>query len=104
MARGKYTVNEVEERTGVPATTLRQWERRYGLPLPERSESGYRLYGDVDLDDIRAMKAHVDDGVPASRAAEMVKERAKPLTGPRPIAGLRQDLVEALVALDDARA
>jgi methanogenic corrinoid protein MtbC1 len=104
MARGKYTVNEVEERTGVPATTLRQWERRYGLPLPERSESGYRLYGDVDLEDIRAMKAHVDDGVPASRAAAMVKERAQPLAGPRPIAGLRQDLVEALVALDDARA
>jgi methanogenic corrinoid protein MtbC1 len=104
MARGKYTVNEVEERTGVPATTLRQWERRYGLPLPERSEAGYRLYGDTDLDDIRAMKAHVDDGVPASRAAEMVKERARPVAGPRPVAGLREDLVEALVALDDDRA
>lgn len=104
MARGKYTVNEVEERTGVPATTLRQWERRYGLPMPERSESGYRLYGDIDLDDIREMKAHVDDGVPASRAAAMVKERAQPLVGPRPIAALRQELVEALVSLDDARA
>lgn len=104
MARGKYTVNEVEERTGVPATTLRQWERRYGLPLPERSDAGYRLYGDDDLDDIRAMKAHVDDGVPASRAAEMVKERARPVAGPRPLAALRDEFVAALVALDDARA
>lgn len=103
MARGKYTVNEVEERTGVPATTLRQWERRYGLPMPERSDSGYRLYGDHDLGDIRAMKAHVDDGVPASRAAEMVKERARPLAGPRPVAALRADLVAALVELDDER-
>jgi DNA-binding transcriptional MerR regulator len=104
MARGKYTVTEVEERTGIPATTLRQWERRYGLPMPERSESGYRLYGDGDLGDIRAMKAHVDDGVPASRAAEMVKERARPLAGPRPVEALRTDLVDALVALDDDRA
>lgn len=104
MARGKYTVNEVEERTGVPATTLRQWERRYGLPLPERSEAGYRLYGDDDLEDIRTMKAHVDDGVPASRAAEMVKERARPVAGPRPLAALRDEFVAALVALDDQRA
>jgi len=103
MARGKYTVNEVEERTGVPATTLRQWERRYGLPMPERSDSGYRLYGDDDLGDIRAMKAHVDDGVPASRAAAMVKERARPVVGPRPVAALRADLVDALVELDDDR-
>lgn len=104
MAGGKYTVHEVEERTGIPATTLRQWERRYGLPLPERSASGYRLYGDADLEDIRALKRHVDDGVPASRAAEMVKERVKPSDGPRPLSSLRDDLVEALVALDDGRA
>ncbi len=104
MSRGKYTVNEVEERTGVPATTLRQWERRYGLPLPERSESGYRLYGDDDLEDIRALKHHVDDGVPASRAAQMVKERLRRPAGPRPLSALTEDLVEALVALDDARA
>jgi MerR family transcriptional regulator, light-induced transcriptional regulator len=104
MARGKYTVNEVEERTGVPATTLRQWERRYGLPMPERSDSGYRMYGDDDIADIRTMKAHVADGVPASRAAEMVKERVRPGSGPRPVAALRTDLVDALVALDDDRA
>lgn len=104
MMRGKYTVNEVEERTGVPATTLRQWERRYGLPMPERSDAGYRMYGDADLDDIRAMKAFVDDGVPASRAAEMVKERARPVQGPRPVDAFRRELVDALVALDDGRA
>lgn len=104
MARGKYTVHEVEERTGVPATTLRQWERRYGLPMPERSDAGYRLYADDDLGDIRAMKAHVEDGVPASRAAAMVKERGRPEAGPRPVDALRVDLVAALVALDDDRA
>ncbi len=104
MSRGKYTVNEVEERTGVPATTLRQWERRYGLPMPERSDSGYRLYGDEDLEDIRALKGHVDDGVPASRAAQMVKERARRVVGPRPLSTLTEELVAALVDLDDGRA
>ena len=104
MATGKYTVNEVEERTGVPATTLRQWERRYGVPKPERSESGYRLYSDADINDIRSMKAHVDDGVPASRAAQLVARSERPTGGPRPLHELKGDLVAALVDLDDARA
>ena len=104
MATGKYTVNEVEERTGVPATTLRQWERRYGVPKPERSDSGYRLYSEADIAHIRAMKTHVDDGVPASRAAQLVSSGQRPSDGPRPLDALKADLVGALVDLDDARA
>jgi MerR family transcriptional regulator, light-induced transcriptional regulator len=104
MTEGKYTVNEVEERTGVPATTLRQWERRYGVPKPERSDSGYRLYSDHDLRDIRTIKAHVDDGVPASRAAEIVRRPGPALSGPRPLSAFRAALVDALVSLDEARA
>ena len=101
---GKYTVNEVEERTGVPAATLRQWERRYGFPLPERSGSGYRLYGDDDLRHILAMKRHIDDGVPASRAAEMVRVDEAGARGPRPVSKLRDELVAALLELDEAQA
>ncbi|MBW6456682.1 MAG: cobalamin-dependent protein [Trueperaceae bacterium] len=101
---GKYTVNEVEERTRVPAATLRQWERRYGFPLPERSASGYRLYGDDDLRHIVAMKRHIDDGVPASRAAEMVQDQEAGARGPRPLSKLRDELVAALVELDEGQA
>jgi MerR family transcriptional regulator, light-induced transcriptional regulator len=101
---GKYTVNEVEDRTGVPAATLRQWERRYGFPRPERTDAGYRLYGDDDLRQIRAMKQHIDDGVPASRAAELVQTAAAAAEGPRPPTVLRHELVEALAALDEVRA
>ena len=98
---GKYTVNEVEERTRVPAATLRQWERRYGFPRPERSGSGYRLYGDDDLRHILAMKRHIDDGVPASRAAEMVRVAEVRAYGPRPLDHLRDELVAALIELDN---
>ena len=101
---GKYTVNEVEERTKVPASTLRQWERRYGFPLPERSDSGYRLYSDLDLDQIEGMKRHIEDGVPASRAAELVKHQSVAPTGPRASQTLTQELLDALIDLDEARA
>lgn len=101
---GKYTVNEVEERMKVPASTLRQWERRYGFPMPERSPSGYRLYSEHDLKQIEAMKRHIEDGVPASRAAELVKRVGIAPTGPRPVEVLKNELTEALVDLDDVRA
>src|SRR5690625_2767 len=100
VTRGKYTVTEVEERTGVPASTLRQWERRYGFPKPERSESGYRLYSEQDLVFILAMKEHIAEGIPASRAAQLVRRNA-PFTGRRRTpADLRDDLIEAMSRLD----
>lgn len=101
--KGKYTVNEVEERTGVAAATLRQWERRYGFPQPERSGSGYRLYADDDLQHIAAMKRHIDDGVPASRAAEMVRATLSVKPGPRPIADMQNEVLQALMELDEER-
>ena len=33
------SIGEVAALTGVPAETLRTWERRYGFPAPERSEA-----------------------------------------------------------------
>ena len=104
MAHGIYTVNEVEERSKVPASTLRQWERRYGFPKPDRSESGYRLYSDADVAHIEAMKRHIANGIPASRAADLVRSQQTTPEAPRPAASLSDDLVQALIDLDDERA
>lgn len=101
MTRGKYTVNEVEERTKVPGSTLRQWERRYGFPKPARSGSGYRLYSDQDLGHIDAMKRHIAEGIPASRAAELVRGVVPLAGGPRPVRLLQEELVAALVGLEE---
>lgn len=104
MAHGRYTVNEVEERSKVPASTLRQWERRYGFPKPDRSESGYRLYSDGDIAHIEAMKRHIANGIPASRAADLVRSQETVSAAPRPVTALKDDFVQALVDLDDDRA
>ena len=101
MRSGKYTVNQVEERTQVPAATLRQWERRYGFPLPERTEAGYRLYSDADLDAIEEMKRHIASGVPASRAAELTSQAPRAPEQIRSVETLQRDLVEALISLDE---
>ncbi|MBL7004317.1 MAG: MerR family transcriptional regulator [Gammaproteobacteria bacterium] len=45
-----YPIRAISELTGVPATTLRAWERRYGLLKPSRTEKGHRLYSGEDVE------------------------------------------------------
>ena len=45
----RYSIKAVQERTGIPAVTLRAWERRYKLVKPRRSSGNYRLYSDRDV-------------------------------------------------------
>lgn len=102
--QGKYTIKEIEERTGVAAATLRQWERRYSFPRPQRSSGGYRLFSDDDVASILQMQAFVANGVPPSRAAELVRQPVPEQPGGRTVADLAHDLSEALRSLDTSRA
>lgn len=104
-----FTANEVELRTGVPATTLRQWERRYGLPNPQRASSGYRLYSQQDIGCIEFMRNQISSGVPASRAAQLYvlnKPGKNPVAQQAPQAGatLVSRLIEATLSGDNGRA
>ena len=67
----RVRIGELSRRTGVRADTLRAWERRYGLPRPERSVGGFRLYGREDERRVQAMKALIDSGVSAAEAARL---------------------------------
>ncbi len=99
-----FTVSEVEERTGVPASSLRQWERRYGFPDPERSASGYRYYSEHDVLGITRMRDLVADGVPPSRAAAMLKSESTVSAQARSAAALAQELGKALQQYDAEQA
>ncbi len=68
-----YTIKRAAQLTGVPETSLRAWERRYGVPVPQRSESGYRLYDHEALAIISTMRRLVDDGWSPAAAAEAVR-------------------------------
>lgn len=78
----KYSVKAAARATGVSESSLRTWERRYGIPRPARSNTGRRQYEEADLEVIRRMAALVSMGVPASEAAQVaLTEEAGP--GPR---------------------
>lgn len=120
-----YTIKRAAELTGVPAATLRAWERRYELVEPRRTDAGYRIYDEESLDRIRDMAALLADGWSASNAAAEVSRRRlaagpgtvttppSPLGPPRPgapapslspaeSAAATTRLIEAATSLDPA--
>jgi DNA-binding transcriptional MerR regulator len=58
--------------TGVSTSTIRAWERRYGVPQPNRAPNGRRSYGPAALNQIRLMGRLVASGLPPSLAAKRV--------------------------------
>ena len=67
-------IGELSRRVGVSPGTIRAWERRYGVPVPGRTESGYRLYTAEDEAMIRELIRLRDQGVAMSEAARLARE------------------------------
>jgi DNA-binding transcriptional MerR regulator/methylmalonyl-CoA mutase cobalamin-binding subunit len=78
VPEGRYRIATVAELTGVPEPTLRAWERRYGIPSPERTEAGYRLYGEEDIATVREMLQLCEQGLAAAEAAKLLLSRRGP--------------------------
>lgn len=59
----RYPIRTVSLMTGVNVITLRAWESRYGLIVPERKESGHRLYTQEHIDLINKVVGLLDRGM-----------------------------------------
>jgi methanogenic corrinoid protein MtbC1 len=69
-----YNIKVVLNQTGIAADTLRAWERRYGLPTPERTAGGHRLYSDRDIATIKWLLAKQEEGLSISHAVDLWNE------------------------------
>jgi DNA-binding transcriptional MerR regulator len=67
-----WSVGAVAERLGLSASTLRSWERRYGLAPTHRTHGNHRRYGPSDVQRVQLMARLTAQGVPAQVAAESV--------------------------------
>ena len=117
-----YNLKAVLKETGLKADTLRAWERRYGLPEPERSSGGHRLFSQRDIDTLKWLIARQYEGLSISRAVDMwrsIEERDQDPLQLMPIAPapdkrqfpagvavdeLRQSWIQACQAFDENRA
>lgn len=70
-----YRIGAVSRLTGIPAETLRVWERRYGVVKPGRAEGRFRLYTRDDLGRLALIKQLVDTGNAIGSVANLSLEQ-----------------------------
>lgn len=76
-------VGAVAQRLGVAPSTLRTWDRRYGIGPSGRSPGGHRRYTPADLARLEIMQRRILAGAPPGEAAR-VALGAPPGTSPPP--------------------
>jgi DNA-binding transcriptional MerR regulator len=74
-SRPIYSISAVARMVGVPVATLRTWEERYALVVPERNASGHRLFSRAQVEQLRFVKMRMAEGLSAADAHRLLAER-----------------------------
>ncbi|VVN99229.1 MerR family transcriptional regulator [Pseudomonas fluorescens] len=69
---GWLPIREVARQTGVNAVTLRAWERRYGLIVPQRTPKGHRLFSSEHVQRILMILTWLNRGVTVSQVKQLL--------------------------------
>ncbi|MEU6540343.1 MerR family transcriptional regulator [Streptomyces sp. NPDC047000] len=116
-AEAGLTTGALSRRLGVSPTTVRSWDRRYGLGPAERADGRHRRWSPRDIAVLEEMCRLTAAGVPPAEAARLAKAAddtpsARPAApppprsraaGPLPLGDVRQEcrgLARAAVRLD----
>src|SRR5471030_3056817 len=78
---GWLPIREVARQTGVNAVTLRAWERRYGLIVPQRTPKGHRLFSAEHVQRIMTILTWLNRGVAVGQVKQLL-ETPQTLTEP----------------------
>jgi CheY-like chemotaxis protein len=80
--RPVYSIGAAAKVLGVPTATLRTWQGRYGVVLPERSSGGHRLYSSDQLEQLRFVAEQVAAGLSPADAHRLLGDRLSHPAGP----------------------
>jgi CheY-like chemotaxis protein len=72
-----YSIGALVRMLGVPAATLRSWEDRYGMVIPNRSAGGHRLYSREDVEQLRFVRDELQAGMSPGDSHRLLQERLK---------------------------
>ena len=74
-ARPIYSISAVARMVGVPVATLRTWEERYALVVPDRNASGHRLFSRGQVEQLQFVKMRMAEGMSAADAHRLLAEQ-----------------------------
>ena len=88
-----FNMKVVVKETGLKPDTLRAWERRYGIPSPERTKGGHRLYTQHEIDMLKWLVTRQDEGMSISHAVDLWNQLQA--EGTDPLAAISESTVKA---------
>lgn len=77
MKPGIYSIKDLETLSGTKAHTIRIWEKRYNLLVPDRTDTNIRLYNDDELRRILNVSLLVNNGYKISKVAKWPETQIK---------------------------
>lgn len=78
LAKKYYKISEVAEIIGLPASTLRFWEKNFTIIKPKRNNHGTRFYTPADIEKIRHVAFLVKEkGLKIEAAEQQIKNNHK---------------------------
>jgi DNA-binding transcriptional MerR regulator len=96
-----WPVAAAAARVGVSISTLRSWERRYGLRPTGRTRGGHRRYTAHDIALLQRLERLVEQGMPTAEAAAAALERpAARASGRSPVASQNSQEARLRAAAD----
>ncbi|MCK9800600.1 helix-turn-helix-type transcriptional regulator [Pseudomonas chlororaphis] len=104
LEEGWLPIREVARQTGVNAVTLRAWERRYGLIVPQRTPKGHRLFSAEHVQQIFTILTWLNRGVAVSQVKHLLSSSpafSEPAENDWHL--LRQTLIQAISQLAERR-
>ncbi len=72
--RAVYSIGAVARMLGIPTSTLRGWEERYGIVTPDRSQGSQRLYSRNEIEQLRFIKSQIESGSSAADAHRVLSQ------------------------------
>lgn len=70
-----YSISAVARMVSVPGATLRTWEERYAVVVPDRNTGGHRLFSRSQVEQLRFVKMRMAEGMSAADAHRLLAER-----------------------------
>jgi len=85
-----FSISAVARMLGIPVATIRTWEDRYGLVVPDRNASGHRLYRRDQIEQLRFVHDRMAEGLSAADAHRLLAEwlDQTPPERPGPVPGV----------------
>jgi DNA-binding transcriptional MerR regulator len=72
-----YSIGAVAGMLGVPTATLRTWEERYGIVMPERSPGGHRLFTRDHVEQLRFVLRSIEAGMQPADAHRLLADHLR---------------------------